>query len=237
MARISDRVGHHVRALSREDIARLPGSCGGCLFWELGTACPSPRTTSIPGWSRIAMPRRPAEHKAAWIADQETATGPPGRVIEVDGEVVAYALFAPSSAFARPGPTVPRASRDALLLATLWVRPTEREAGIGRRLVRSAIKDAIRLHLPAVEAYGDRRFLDRACLLPAQWLLHAGFRVQSEHPRTPLFRLEVRRALRWSDPLEHAWEEVLGRLPQRLPAREPAQPSVRQSTTRRSAPG
>ena len=232
MPRIGSKAGQRAQPLTRENVDRLPGACGGCLFWEFGARCPSPRTTAITGWTRVPVPLEPAAHKEAWVAAREQELGPPGRIVEIDGEVVAFALFAPATAFPRPGATVPRASRDALLLATTWVRPTEREAGIGKRLVRSAIKDAIRLNLPAVEAYGDRRFYDRACLLPAQWLLHAGFRVQAEHPRTPLFRLEVRRALRWGDGLEQAWEEVLGRLPQRAPAREPVQPSVGRSTTR-----
>lgn len=232
MARIGDRVGRQAQPLTHDEVARLPGACASCLFWEHGVRCPSPRTAAIPGWERIASPPDAAERKRAWVAERERDRGPPGRVVEVDGEVVAYALFGPSTAFARPGPSVPRPSRDALLFATAWVRPTEREAGIGKRLVRSAIKDAIRLGLPAVEAYGDRRFLDRSCVLPASWLLHAGFRVHLEHPRTPSFRLEVRRALRWGNELEHAWEEVLGRLPKRVPVGEPAQPCV-QRTTRR----
>lgn len=233
MLRSGDRVGARARPLTRDTVGGLPDGCASCLFWELGTRCPSPRTAAIPGWTRTPSPRDPGERKRAWVSDREQTHGPPGRVVEVDGEVVAYALFAPSATFARPGATVPRSSRDALLLATVWVRATEREAGIGLRLVRSAIKEAIHLGLPAVEAYGDRRFLERSCLLPASWLLHTGFRVQSEHVRTPLFRLEVRRAVRWSDPFEHAWEEVLGRLPRRVPSREPVQPSIGRSTTSR----
>ncbi len=233
MLRSNDRVGRRATPLTSESVDRLPSGCSSCLFWELGARCPSPRTTSIPGWTRFPNPPDPLAKKRSWVAVREQDHGPPGRVVEIDGEVVGYALFAPSTAFARPGVSVPRASRDALLLATVWVRPTEREAGIGQNLVRSAIKEAMRLGLPAVEAYGDRRFLERACVLPASWLLHAGFRVQGEHVRTPLFRLDVRRAVRWSDPLEHAWEEVLGRLPRRVPSGEPVQPSIGRSSTSR----
>ncbi len=227
MARIGDRVGKQARALVAEDAGRLPGDCADCVFWELGARCPAPRTAAIPGWFRVAPPRDARAHKRAWIEERERSTGAPGRLIEVEGEIAGYALFAPAPTFTRPGATVPRASADAVLLATAWVRSTEREAGIGRRLIRSAVKDAIRLHLPAVEAYGDRRFLERSCLLPASWLLHAGFAVHREHPRTPLFRLDVRRAVRWPGSLEHAWEEVLGRLPAPAPSREPVQPVIR----------
>jgi hypothetical protein len=49
------------------------------------------------------------------------------------------------------------------------------------------------------------------------WLLHEGFEVHREHPRTPLLRLDVKRTVRWAESLEHALEEVLGALPRRLP--------------------
>jgi GNAT superfamily N-acetyltransferase len=231
MPRIGDRVGRRERPLTGEDVQRLPEGCSTCLFWELGTACPAPRTTALPGWRRIATPSRPDIRKQAWVSARVQEDGPPGRIVEIDDEVVAYVLFGPSASFAVPGATVPRPSREALLLATLWVRPTEREAGIGRLLVRSAIKEAVRLGRPAVEAYGDRRFFERGCVLPAFWLLHEGFRVHAEHPRTPLFRLDVRRTARWTDSLENAWEEVLGRLPHPSPARDPVQGSVGRTST------
>jgi len=227
MTHTGDTLRRSLRALDADAVDRLPGNCADCVFWELGARCPAPRTASIPGWVRIPPPHQARAHKRDWVAQQHHETGAPGTVIEVDDEVVGYALYAPASTFARPGTTVPRASPDALLLATVWVASTERELGIGRRLIRSALEDAIRLDLQAVEAYGDRRFLERSCLLPASWLLHAGFVVSREHPRTPLFRLDVRRAVRWLGSLEHAWEQVLGHLPRPAPAREPASPVVR----------
>jgi hypothetical protein len=66
-----------------------------------------------------------------------------------------------------------------------------------------------------VEAYGDRRWLERGCVLPATWLLHEGFEVHREHPRSPLLRVDTKRTVRWAETFEHAWEEVLGRLPRR----------------------
>ena len=139
----------------------------------------------------------------------------------VDGEVVAYALFGPAGQFPSRPALTPPASDDALLLATVWVSAVHRDGGLGRLLVQASIKDAVRLGLRAVEAYGDRRWMERGCLLPATWLLHEGFEVHREHPRTPLFRLDTRRTLRWSESLEHALEEVLGRLPGRVAAPAP----------------
>lgn len=207
--------------MTGEGVERLPAACSTCLFWELGAPCPDPRSRGVlPGRADGERPSDPLTRKEAWVSAQVQDGGPPGRVVEVDGEVAAYALFAPAAAFAPRSPAVPAVSDDALLLATAWVHPNHREVGIGRLLIQAAIREAIRRHAPAVEAYGDRRWRERACVLPATWLLHEGFEVHREHARTPLFRVETRRTVRWAGSLEHAWEEVLGRLPGAVPARE-----------------
>lgn len=214
--------------LTGDEVERLPGACSTCLFWELGAPCPDPRSRGVLEgiWSGPA-PSDPLTRKQAWVSAQVQDGGPPGRVVVVDGEVIAYALFAPSSAFSARAGLAPRPSDDALLLATAWVSPTHREVGIGRLLIHAALREAVRRHAPAVEAYGDRRWRERACVLPATWLLHEGFEVHREHARTPLFRVEVRRTARWAESLEHAWEEVLGRLPRTSPSPERVPHGVR----------
>jgi GNAT superfamily N-acetyltransferase len=214
-------VARRASVLTGDEVERLPGPCATCLFWELGTPCPDPRAGTVLAGGRGALqPSEPSTRKQAWVSARVQEGTPPGRVVVVDGEVVAYASFAPSGTYAPRRPTVPPASPDALLLATVWVRPVHREVGIGRLLVQAAIKEAIRLGAPALEAYGDRRWQERACVLPATWLLHEGFEVHREHLRSPLFRIDTKRTLRWTDSLEHAWEEVLGHLPRRVPAPE-----------------
>jgi GNAT superfamily N-acetyltransferase len=213
----------HRRAipLTGDEVEQLPGPCAACLFWELGAACPDRRAGAVlVGRVGVVQPSQPLTRKQAWISARVQEGTPPGRVVLVDGELAAYALFAPSRAFAPRQLPVPAASPDALLLATVWVQPVHREAGLGRLLVQAAIKEAIRLDAPAVEAYGDRRWQERACVLPATWLLHEGFEVHREHPRSPLFRIDTKRTLRWAESLEHAWEEVLGHLPRRVPVAE-----------------
>ncbi|MEX0834964.1 MAG: GNAT family N-acetyltransferase, partial [Nitriliruptor sp.] len=162
-------------------------------------------------------PTQPQVRKQAWVSALVQDGHPPGRLVRIDGEVAGYALFGPATAFARRRPPCPQASSDALLLATISIAPHWRERGIGRLLVQAALKDAIRAGAPAVEAYGDRRWLERGCVLPATWLLHEGFEVHREHPRTPLLRLDTKRTVRWAESLEHALEEMLGALPRRLP--------------------
>ncbi|MEX1178407.1 MAG: GNAT family N-acetyltransferase [Nitriliruptor sp.] len=206
--------------LTGDAVEELPVSCASCLVWELGAATPSPRLTSpatVGGGAGEALPSQPQVRKQAWVSAQVQDGHPPGRIVRIDDEVAGYALFAPSSAFAARRPPCPQASPDALLLATIWIGPHWRERGIGRLLVQAAVKDAIRAGAKAVEAYGDRRWLERGCVLPATWLLHEGFEVHREHPRTPLLRLDVRRTVRWAESLEHALEEVLGALPRRVP--------------------
>lgn len=210
-----------VRPLDGEAVEDLPDRCRTCLFWELGR----PRPTPDSGTERLGtddeLAGDPLVSKQAWATNQVLAGRPPGRIVRVDDEIAGYALFGPSTEFASRKLPVPRASRDSVLLATLWIDPAYRERGVGRVLVQAALKEAIRLELRAVEAYGDRRWRDSDCVLPCTWLLHEGFEIAVEHPRYPLLRLETRRTARWADALEHAVEEVLDLFPRRAPAPAP----------------
>jgi GNAT superfamily N-acetyltransferase len=218
-------VSRRLQPLTGDAVDLLPTPCRSCLAWELGAPSPSPRVTTAAtvgaGGPAEPSPSQPQVRKQAWVTAQVQDGHPPGRIVRVDDEVAGYALFAPSEAFARRSPLVPAASPDAMLLATVWVAPFWRESGLGRLLVQAAVKDAIRAEAAAVEAYGDRRWLERSCMLPATWLLHEGFEVHREHPRTPLFRLDVKRTVRWAESLEHAIEEILGALPRRVPHPQP----------------
>jgi GNAT superfamily N-acetyltransferase len=211
-----------VVGLDGEALAAIPPRCQGCLFWEFGRPRRDlhPEEANAPGDSD-ELSGDPAVTKQAWCSAQCFETGPPGRLVTVNDEVAGYASFAPSGVWAPRRPPIPPLSGDALLLATLWVEPAFRRQGIGRLLVQSAVKEAIRLDLASVEAYGDRRWRESDCVLPAMWLLHEGFEVVSEHPRYPLLRIATRRTARWTQALENVVEEVLERIPRRVPATEP----------------
>ena len=206
-----------VRPLDGEAIEVLPDRCRACLFWELGRPRPDARN---PHDDELAGD--PVVAKQAWVTNQVLAGRPPGRVVRIDDEVAGFAVFGPADQFAPRRPPVPGASRDALLLATLWVGAPHRKHGVGRLLVQSAIKEALRLGLHAVEAYGDRRWRESDCVLPVTWLLYEGFEVATEHPRYPLMRLDTKRTVRWAEALEHAVEEVLDLIPRRGTAPAPA---------------
>lgn len=213
-------MSRHVELLTGDVVEELPEPCRSCLFWELGGAWADLRLVRVAGGGGAGG--EPAAdalvRKEAWVSARVQEGMPPGRVVRVDGEIAAHAVFAPSDGFGRRPWPVPPASSDAVLLAMVWVQPDRRDHGLGRLLLQAAIRDAIRVGARAVEAYGDRRWRDRNCLLPVTWLLHEGFVVHREHPRTPLLRLDVKRTVRWAESLEHAWEEVLERLPRRVPA-------------------
>lgn len=219
--------GRRVGILDAAAVDELPGRCASCLFWELG----APRPVD----DEERELRR--EQKREWVADELRGDGPPGRVIRIDDEVAAYVLFARSSAFANRRFDLPTTSDDALTLATLWVEPHWRQHGMGRLLVQAALREAHRREVKAVEAWGDRRFSEGGCVLPAAWLLHEGFVVHREHPRHPLMRIDVRRTASWAESLEHALAEVLEKVrrpslaPNGAPVPSPAGP-VRDRSSR-----
>ncbi len=202
-----------VAPLAGADVEDLPETCRVCLFWELGRPRPDPRDLD-----RVdELAGDPAMQKQAWWSSQVLEDQPPGRVVRVDDELAGYVLFARPGVLSPRKAPAPQASEDALLLATIWVEPTMREHGIGRLLVQAALKEAIRLDLDAVEVYGDRRFREQDCVLPAMWLLHEGFQVHREHPRYPLLRIDAKRTARWAETLEHALEDIRERIPRRVP--------------------
>ncbi|HEX9767459.1 MAG TPA: GNAT family N-acetyltransferase [Nitriliruptorales bacterium] len=218
----SRRVG----LLDAEALEALPGRCSACVFWELG----GPRAATS------GVTEEGAASKRAWLAGEMVIDGAPGRVIRIVDELAAYVLFAPARALATRGLGVPVPSEDALVLATAWVEPQWRQHGLGRLLIQAALREAHRREVGAVEAWGDRRFSEGGCVLPAAWLLHEGFVVHREHPRHPLMRIEVRRTVTWAGSLEHAVAELLERVrptlaPNGAPVPSPAGP-VRQGAAR-----
>ena len=219
-------MARRVEHLTGDVVDALPEPCRSCLFWELGAPCPD-RVVAPMASGPSASPGRASDaivRKEAWVSARVQDGAPPGRVVWADGELVAHVVYAPVRTFVRRRPPVPAASSDAILLATAWVQPDRRGHGLGRLLLQAAIRDTVRAHAPALEAYADRRWRERCCLLPSTWLLHEGFVVHREHPRTPLLRLDVKRTARWAESLEHAFEEVLGRLPRRAPVAMPDGP-------------
>lgn len=213
-----------LRPLVPDAVDDVPGRCRRCVFWELGGQRPD-----LEDEQRCV---RDGVRKQAWTTSVALDTGPPGVVVRQGRRTVGWAGFAPVDSFAPRAATVPRPSSDALLLATAYLEPEARSAGVGRQIVTAAVRDAMRLGLEAVEAYGDRRSREFDCLLPATWLVHEGFEVAVEHPRYPLHRIDVRRAAPWAESLEHAVDALLGRTAVARP-----DPVVASPTESATAPG
>lgn len=201
--------------LAGDGLDDLPARCRACVFWELGER---PARTRVQGAATDADSADDRVRKQAWVTARAIDSGPPGARLVQGSHTLGYVLYAPATSFSPPAPPVPRASPDALLLATAWLDPEARAGGHGGAIVQAAVREALRLELRAVEAYGDRRAREWDCVLPATWLLHEGFEVLREHPRYPLLRIDTKRVARWADSLEHAVEELLGRSPRAQPA-------------------
>lgn len=203
-------MGARTVPLGGDVLDELPARCRGCVFWELGGDRP-PEPADRDDAAGRATATDDRVRKQAWVTAQAMEDGPPGVVLRDGDRAVGFALFAPARAWPPRGGSVPPTSADALVLATAWLEPSARSAGHGRLLVQAAVREALRLDLRAVEAYGDRRAREWDCVVPAAWLLHEGFVVAAEHPRYPLLRIDTGRVARWAESLEHAVEELLGR--------------------------
>jgi GNAT superfamily N-acetyltransferase len=201
-------VGRKVVPLGPEALDLLPEPCRRCVFWELGAKA-RPRGSDDAGLQ-----------KEVWLSSIVLEWGPAGHVLSVDGEVAGYSLFAPTRYLEQVGVQAARpVSRDAVLLATLAVRPGFEGQGIGRVLLQTMARDLTRRKVRAVEAFADRVPAGRDCRVPAGFLEASGFQVVRDHPRYPLMRMDLRTALTWKDAREAALEAL------RMPT--PAPPALR----------
>jgi GNAT superfamily N-acetyltransferase len=194
-----------IARLTLDNLHDLPSACRSCAFWELD---PVHR-------ERAAAAGELACEKEAWVSRVLLEWGSCGRILYVDDEPAGYALYAPP--FFVPGadafPTSP-VSEDAVLLATLRIRPEYAGGGLGRVLVQSVVKDVLnRGGIRAIEAFGDRSRAARGgepmCVVPADFWLRVGFKTHRSHPRYPRLRMDMRSVLTWREEVEHALEKLL----------------------------
>lgn len=183
-----------VRDLTAEAWEQLPVDCRRCLFWELPDAPRGPRS---------ARRRDVAEAKQLWYRSLELEWGPPGLTLSQGDRMLGFAVCMPADHAQRVRRMGSAPSDDALVLATMWIDPAAREAGLGTVLLHAVLRRAHDLGLRAVEAIGQR--VDAGpCVLPEAFLVASGFVVHHEHPTYPLLRLDLRQTARWQDAMEHA---------------------------------
>jgi GNAT superfamily N-acetyltransferase len=202
-------MSRRLRDLTVETLDDLPGPCRSCVFWEVAGAQPGPTPDG-------------ATAKESWVQSMQLEWGPPGKVLVVDGEPLAYALLAPGRHLGRVRRFSHATSDDALLLATLWVAPAARQAGLARVLLQALLRTVHERGGKALEAYGARGGAALGtCVLPEGFLLANGFTILHDDARYPLLRLDLRQTARWQESISHALEAVLGALPTRRRAPAP----------------
>jgi GNAT superfamily N-acetyltransferase len=167
--------------LTHTNIDDVPRPCRGCVFWEYA-----------PADRALTLGAHDADfEKEAWASEVSLVHGSCGKVCYVDGAPMGYALCGTQEMFHGADVFPLRISRDALFLATMRVLPEAAGMGIGKALVQAVLKEAKTRGKKAVEAYGDRAWQHEACILPGAFLEAIGFRVKREHPRFPLYRLDL----------------------------------------------
>ncbi|MGK5636874.1 GNAT family N-acetyltransferase [Streptomyces sp. URMC 126] len=204
-------MGRRLVPLTLDNLPDLPKRCRACVFWELDP---------VSGEAALRA-GRPELEKEAWISAVLLEWGSCGRVVYVDDEPAGFVLYAPPAYVPRATafPTSPVAA-DAVQLMTAWLAPGFQGQGLGRVMVQTVAKDVLRRGFKAIEAFGDARWKEPACVLPADHLLAVGFKTVRQHPRYPRLRLELRSALSWKEDVELALDRLLGAV-QKEPALRP----------------
>jgi GNAT superfamily N-acetyltransferase len=184
-----------------DNLDDLPRTCRKCVFWELDPVQAE----------RAEEAGDTALEKEAWVSSVLLEWGSCGKIAYVDGVPAGYMLFAPPAYVPRSVafPTSP-VSADAVLLMTAHVLPDFAGGGLGRVLLQSIAKDLTRRGIRAIEAFGDLRWSEPSCVLPAEHLLAVGFKTVRPHHRWPRLRLELKSTVSWREDMEVALERLLG---------------------------
>lgn len=204
-------MGRQLVPLTLDNLPDLPGRCRACVFWELDPV----------SGEAAARAGRPETEKEAWISSVLLEWGSCGRIVYLDEKPVGFVLYAPPAYVPRSFafPTSP-VSPDAVQLMTAWLSPGSRGQGLGRVIVQTVAKDLLRRGFKAIEAFGDARWTEPACVIPANHLLSVGFKTVRPHHTYPRMRLELRSALSWREDVERALDQLLGAV-QKEPALRP----------------
>ncbi|MGW0789917.1 GNAT family N-acetyltransferase [Streptomyces sp. NPDC002911] len=204
-------MGRRLVPLTLDNLPDLPRRCRSCVFWELDP---------VSGEAAVKA-GRPELEKEAWISAVLLEWGSCGRVVYVDDVAAGFVLYAPPAYVPRAMafPTSP-VSPDAVQLMTALIVPGFQGQGLGRVMVQTVAKDLLRRGFKAIEAFGDARWKEPACVLPADHLLAVGFKTVRPHPVYPRLRLELRTTLSWKEDVELALDRLLGAV-QKEPALRP----------------
>jgi GNAT superfamily N-acetyltransferase len=188
-------VARRLAAITLDNLGDVADGPRRCLFWELG-----------PGVDRDEDPE---QVKEAWVSSVLLEWGPCGTLVYLDGVPAGHVFYAPAAMVPRSTsfPTSP-VGDDAILLTSAQVRPEFAGQGLGRVLVQTVARDAVKRGIRAVEAFGAGSQLGD-CLLPVGFLQAVGFKTVRRHPRVPRMRLDLRTTLSWREDAEAALDRLL----------------------------
>lgn len=202
-----------LRALTTDDLKRLPSGCACCAFWETAERMP-----------RACAHTCDEEKVTEWYRRVIDEWGECGRVAYEDDEILGFVKYAPSGyfpqAFTFPAPP---ADPKVPLIACLHISPEARHHGLGTVMLRAALSDLTKRGERRVEAFATVEkptALDETPLLGIDFLLRNGFTVSRPHPQYPLLKLDLRSLAVITENLETVLQSL--RLPLRAPRREPA---------------
>lgn len=188
-----------IRDLTHTNVDDIPRPCRGCVFWEYA-----------PADRALTLGAHDADfEKEAWASEISLVQGSAGKICYVDGAPAGYVLCGTQDMFHGADVFPLRISRDALFLAVMRIVPEYAGRGVGKALVHAVLKEAKARGKKALEAYGDRNWRHEACILPATFLEQVGFRVKREHPRFPLYRLDLGSLAKHRQNVEAAVEAFL----------------------------
>jgi GNAT superfamily N-acetyltransferase len=174
-------MAREIRDLTHTNVDDIPRPCRGCVFWEYA-----------PADRALTLGAHDADfEKEAWSSEVALVHGSSGKMVYVDERLAGFALCGVQEMFHGADVFPLRISRDALFLAVMRVLPDFAGRGVGKALVHSVLKEAKSRGKKALEAYGDRAWQHEACIMPAAFLEAVGFRVKREHPRFPLYRIDI----------------------------------------------
>lgn len=196
-------------SITLDNLNDLPGRCRKCVFWELD---PLARDRSVEAGDT-------GFEKESWVSATLLDWGSCGKLVYVDGVPAGFVMYAPPGYAPRAAafPTAP-VSADAVLLMTGHVHPDFAGAGLGRMLIQGVAKDLARRGVRAIEAFGDEKWEQVDCVLPAEQLRSVGFKTVRAHHRFPRLRLELKSAVSWREDVEVALEQLLGSMSPEVPA-------------------
>ena len=222
-----------IKPLRLEAFEQLPKHARRCVFWEVdpatlssGDYLPDPEFEKE-AWLSMVM--------LEWGSCGQVAAKAPTEDSDGDDEqpCLGYILYAPPRAVPRAQrfPTGP-VSADAVLLTSMGTEPGQAD-GLSHALISQVVSELVRRGVRALEAFGrttdtaellDADAVDpelrpaievlgdcsfEQCMIPADFLLGAGFTVVAPHRYFPRLRLELDKGLGWKAEVEAALKQLL----------------------------